>query len=427
MSPLLKACSVVTPALPQDSKRGDTKGKLRINKRTVDDLEPGTERFIVWDDKLPAFGCEVMPSGVKSYKLMYRVGGRLRKLTLGRHGAITAEEARDLARKALGAVAGGSDPASDKVEARRAQSVSIAFAEWLDRHIDVKRKPTTRVEYRRLFDKHIKPSIGARALKEVQRADVLALHRKLATAPYVANRAVAVLRSFFTWCERQSLRPLNSNPARLVEFYREAKRERLVSADEFARLGAALRASAANESRWAIAAVMLLLFTGARRGEILALRWAEVDLLGGVARLPDSKTGAKTLYLSQAARAVLATIPRLADNPFVICGEIKGKQLVGLPRIWRRVRTRAGLNDLRLHDLRHAFASSAAMGGTPLLTIGRLLGHSQPSVTVRYAHFASSPLLLVADTVAAAIDRQMNPPTGDQTAATRRTVRKGIA
>ncbi|MEQ1673216.1 MAG: integrase arm-type DNA-binding domain-containing protein, partial [Hyphomicrobium sp.] len=169
-------------------------GKFRISKRTVDDLDPGAARYIVWDDKLPAFGCEVMPSGVKSYKLMYRVGGRLRKLTLGRHGSITAEEARDLARKALGAVAGGADPASEKVEARRAQSVSIAFAEWLDRHIDQKRKPTTRVEYRRLFEKHIKPHIGSRALKEVQRADVMALHRRLSSAPYVANRAVAVLR-----------------------------------------------------------------------------------------------------------------------------------------------------------------------------------------------------------------------------------------
>ena len=331
-------------------------------------------------------------------------------MTLGRHGSITAEDARDLARKALGAVAGGADPASEKVEARRAQSVSIAFSEWLDRHIDVKRKPTTRVEYRRLFEKHIKPHIGSRALKEVQRADVMALHRRLSAAPYVANRAVAVLRSFFTWCERQSLRPLNSNPARLVEFFREAKRERLVSADDFARLGTALRASAAGKSRWAIAAIMLLLFTGARRGEILALRWAEIDMNAGVARLPDSKTGAKTLYLSQAALAVLKTIPRRVDNPYVICGDVKGKPLAGLPRVWRRVRARAGLNDLRLHDLRHAFASSAAMGGTPLLTIGRLLGHSQPSVTDRYAHFASSPLLIVADTVAFAIQMQLEPP-----------------
>lgn len=384
--------------------------KVRINKRSIDALSPRAGRYVVFDDKLPAFGVEIMPSGLKSYKLWYRVGGRLRKLTLGRHGAITAEEARELAKKALGAVANGGDPANEKAESRRAQTVATAFEEWLDRHVDAKRKPATRIEYRRLFEKNIKWRLGTRQLKDVERADVMALHRALSASPYVANRAVATLRSFFTWCERQGLRPLNSNPARLVEPFREVKRERMISPVEFARLGVALRKAAKDEWPWATAAIMLLMFTGARRGEILALRWDEVDMKAGVARLPDSKTGAKTIYLSQPALSVLKSVPRQCDNPFVICGRLKGQPLIGLPRMWRRVRASAGLKDLRLHDLRHAFASAAALGGTPLLTIGRLLGHSQPSVTDRYAHLASSPLVSAADTVAAAIQLQLNGP-----------------
>lgn len=381
--------------------------KIRISKSSVDDLKPRAQRFIVWDNTIPAFGVEVQPSGAKSYKLMFRARGRLRKLTLGKHGSITPDEARKLARKALGNVAAGSDPAQEKLEARRAQSLGRAFEEWLDRHIEVRRKPATRVEYRRLYVRDIKPALGAKPLADVTRADVLALHRGLSKSPYVANRVVATLRSFFTWCERHEIRPLNSNPARLVEMHREVKRERCLSDDDFARLGEALRASEDIESPWTIAAVLLLLFTGARRGEVLNLRWDEIDLAAGTARLRDSKTGKKTVYLSAAARAVLERVSRRADNPYVICGDKPGCRLVGLPRAWRRIRKRAGLADLRIHDLRHAFASAAALNGTPLLTIGKLLGHSQPSVTDRYAHLASAPLVHVADQVASEIERQI--------------------
>ncbi|MGE0054019.1 MAG: tyrosine-type recombinase/integrase [Hyphomicrobium sp.] len=383
--------------------------KIRISKSSIDALPTAEQRYVVWDDRLPAFGIEVMTTGVKSYKLMFRHHGRLRKMTLGRHGAITAEEARDLAKKALGRVANGSDPAQEKLEARRAETLSVAFEDWLKKHIDTKRKATTRSEYHRLYNKHVKPALGTRPVRDINRADVSQLHRKLSDSPYVANRVVALLRSFFSWCERQSIRPLHSNPASRIDIFREVKRERVLSPDEFAELGRALRSSA-EEWPYAIAAILLLLFTGARRGEILGLRWAHIDLVAGTARLPDSKTGAKTLYLSEAARAVLADLPRQPDNPFVICGIIKGQPLIGLPRIWRRIRKRAGLEDVRMHDLRHAFASAAAMGGMPLLTIGRLLGHSQPSVTDRYAHFASSPLVSAADSVANEIKLQLEGP-----------------
>ena len=384
--------------------------RKRITKSLVDDLAYGAKRYVVWDKDLPAFCVEVLPSGVKAYRLMYRAGGRLRNLTLGRHGSITAAEARDLAEKALGTVAHGGDPAGDKARARGASRFDEAFEDWLDRHVRAKRKPATQQQYELLFEKHFKPRLGARRVADIARADVSALHKRMRKTPYAANRAVACLRSFFTWTERQGIRPDHSNPARLIEFYRETSRERLLSPEEIARLGVAIKASDGEEWPYALAAIKLLLFTGARRGEILALRWAEIDEAASVARLPDSKTGAKTLHLGSPARKVLASIPRQKDNPYVICGRLKGGALIGLPATWRRVRKRAGLPDLRLHDLRHAFASSAAMGGTPLLTIGRLLGHSQPAVTDRYSHFASAPLVLAADRISESIAAQLDGP-----------------
>lgn len=386
--------------------------RKRLGKRVVDALQPSNARFIVWDSDLPAFGVEVMPTGVKSYKLMYRAQGRLRKLTLGRHGAITAEQARVLAEQALGSVAHGRDPAGDKIAARDAMLFGPAFEDWLQRHVEAKRKRATQESYRLTYAKHVKPKLGSRRIADIGRADVAAIHRSMRATPYAANRAVACLRSFFSWGERQGLLPENSNPAKLIEPYRERKRERLLTPDELARLGAAIKASESDEWPWAIAAIRLLILTGARRGEILAMRWADVDLSAGVVRLADSKTGAKTLHLGAPAREVIAAVPRLPDNPHVICGRKRGGPLIGLPAVWWRIRKRADLPDVRIHDLRHAFASVAAMGGTPLLTIGRLLGHSQPAVTDRYSHFASAPLVQAADRISESIAAQLDGSQG---------------
>lgn len=391
-----------------------TAHRLKISKRTIDELKPGPKRFLVWDVDLPAFGCEVMPSGVKSFRLMYRPrgSGRLRNLTLGRYGSVTPDEARNRARQVLGAAAQGRDVADELAAARRQASLADAFETWLVQHVRAKRKESTLREYRRLFEIEIEPVLGRMALADITRADVTGLHRRLAAKPYIANRVVAITRAFFNWTERQGIRPANSNPARLIEMYRERKRDRLISPEELARLGEALKSeeTASNDkrSKWAVAAIRLLLFTGARRSEILNLRWSDIDATNGVARLADSKTGAKTLYLSAQARAVLQTIERLPDNPHVICGRERGAPLVGLPKVWERVRKRAGLEDVRAHDLRHLSGSTGAMAGLPLLTIGRLLGHSQPSVTNRYAHFSSAPLIAAADIVADRIAEQLD-------------------
>ena len=223
--------------------------------------------------------------------------------------------------------------------------------------------------------------------------------------PYQANRTVAMLSKFFNWTEKLGLRPDGSNPCRHVEKYREAKRERFLSEAELARLGEALRAAETDKtaSPWVIAAIRLLTLTGARLSEVLTLRWDYVDFDRATIRLPDSKTGAKTLHLNAPALEVLSAIPRLEDNPHVICGERKGAHLVNIQKPWRRIRKAAGLNDVRIHDLRHSFASVAAAGGMSLPLIGALLGHSQPATTARYAHLSSDPLRAASDAIAGRI------------------------
>jgi len=221
----------------------------------------------------------------------------------------------------------------------------------------------------------------------------------------------ALLSKFFNWCERQGHRPDGSNPCRHVEKFGETKRERFLSAEELTRLGEALRAADAKRtaSPWIIGAISLLALTGARLSEILTLKWEFVNLERAMIRLPDSKTGAKTLYLNAPALAVLNELPRVDGNPFVIVGERKGARLVNLQKPWRRIRKAAGLDDVRLHDLRHSFASVGAAGGMSLPLIGALLGHSQPQTTHRYAHLAADPLRAASETIAGSISSALDP------------------
>jgi integrase len=227
-----------------------------------------------------------------------------------------------------------------------------------------------------------------------------------------------------TLAEQWGLRPDGSNPCRHVEKFAERKRERFLSADELARLGEALAAYAG--SPYVTAAIKLLVFTGARLGEVLGLQWQWIDFERGEARLPDSKTGAKTVHLPPPARAVLAELPQVEGNPHVIVGGVAGEALVNLEKPWRAIRREAGLEDVRLHDLRHAFASVAAASGMGLPIIGKMLGHTQAATTNRYAHLASDPVKAAAAVVAGKIAAAMS--AGARDGATVTSMRKdGIA
>jgi integrase len=259
-------------------------------------------------------------------------------------------------------------------------------------------KPRTVVEYRRLCQSIIVPALGWKRVRDVSRADISRLHHNQRDTPYAANRALAVLSKMFGLAEKWGERPDGSNPCRHVEKYAEHKRERMLSADEFGRLAEALKAP--GRSPYIVAAIKLLVFTGARLSEILNLEWEWIDFERGEARLPDSKTGAKTLHLPAPALAVLTDLPRVEGNPYVIVGNVAGARLVNLEKPWRAIRRAAGLDDVRLHDLRHAFASVAASSGMGLPIIGKMLGHTQAATTHRYAHLASDPVKAAAATVA---------------------------
>lgn len=390
----------------------------KITKRSVDALKAAADgaETVLWDSELKGFGARVQRGGAKSYVLHYRVGtGRgapLRKLTIGKHGSPwTPETARKEARTLLGTIEDGADPAADKMARREAPTIAELAARFLAEHAEAKRKGSTAAEYKRLLDRIILPALGERKVADVTRADVTKLHHANRAAPYQANRVLAVLSKMFNLAERWGLRPDGSNPCRHVEKFAERKRERMLSPAELARLGDALTAH--DGSPYAVAAVKLLVFTGARLGEVLGLRWEWIDFERGEARLPDSKTGAKTLHLPPPALAVLAALPRLDGNPYVIAGAKPGAALVNLEKPWRAIRRPAGLDDVRLHDLRHAFASVAASSGMGLPIIGKMLGHSQPATTARYAHLASDPVKAAAAAVAGKIAAAMAGGSGD--------------
>ncbi len=340
----------------------------KITKRSVDALRPGADgaEVVIWDSEVKGFGARVQRGGAKSYILHYRAGrGRgapLRKLTIGRHGSPwTAETARSEAIRLSGLIEGGADPAIDRIARQNAPTIAELAQRFVAEHLDAKRKASTARAYRKLLENIILPALGDRKVTDVRRPELIRLHHANRATPYQANRLLALLSSMFNLAERWALRPDGSNPCRHIEKFGEQKRERMLSTAELARLGEAL--AAAKASPQAIAAVKLLVFTGARLGEILGLRWDWIDFERGEARLPDSKTGAKTLHFPPPALAVLADRPRFAGNPHVIVGQKGGAALANLQKPWRAIRKAAGLDDVRLHDLRHAFASVAASSG----------------------------------------------------------------
>jgi integrase len=389
----------------------------RITKRAVDAARPASRDTYLWDDGLSGFGLKVTPTGRKVYLVQYRLGGRkgrTRRVTIGQHGELTPTAARFEAKRLLGEIALGRDPASDRDKAKAEKNLGTVLDQFMTEHAKSKRKASTAREYQRIAKLYIVPRLGRHAISEIKRQDIAKLHHELSSKPYQANRTLALLSKFFNWAEQHGLRPDGSNPCRHVEKYRENRRERFLSQVELARLGDALRAveSEQRATPWAIAAIRLLTFTGARLSEILTLQWEHVSEEHGCLMLPGSKTGPKAVHLNPPALDVLHAIPRVEGNPYVICGERFGRNLVNLEKPWRRIRAAAKLDDVRLHDLRHSFASVAASGGQSLVVIGKMLGHSQPATTARYAHLADDPVKAASDAVGARIAAAMDVGKG---------------
>ena len=377
----------------------------KLTKRIIDATEPQVTEFFLWDENIPGFGLRVMPSGRKSFVVQYRAGRRPRRMSLGPSTVLTCDQARTRAITIIAAVKNGEDPAAVRAANRNAATVSDLAERFDKEHIAVRLKASTAKEYRGNLRRFILPALGRLAVPEITRADVAKFHHDLRHIPYQANRCLEVVSKMFVLAEMWGLRPDGSNPRKHIRKYPEEKRERFLSAAELRRIGDVLREMEIEgvELPSAILAARLLILTGCRLGEIMTLKWEYVDFDEHALRLPDSKSGKKTVHLGTPAVECLQTAQRIHGNPWVITGTLPGKSLSDMQPFWQRTRARAGLKDVRIHDLRHTFASTAVASGQGLPMIGKLLGHTQVQTTARYAHLAADPVRCAADTVATSL------------------------
>ena len=375
-----------------------------VIRRAVDASTAG-EAWL-WDEDLAGFGARIA-AGRATFVVKYQIGGRhgrQRKVKLGTWGALNAREARADAQAILRRVARGEDPAVERDEARTGLTVAAALDEFLEIHVTAKRKARTIEAYQDQVARYLKPAWGKVKVADLTTGMVSRLHASMRAKPVMANRVLALISKFSNWCELRGYRPKFTNPARGIEKYAEKRHERYLIPAEIERLSAALVESEPTEWPSAIAAIRLLLFTGARHREVTTLRWDAVDIQRGIARLGDAKTGARNIMLPAPALAVLASLPRRPDNPFVIWGRRTGSHLIALQPTWARVRTKAGLDGVRIHDLRHTTASLAVAGGASLKLVGALLGHKSPLTANRYAHMADDPAKALADKVGSTLE-----------------------
>ena len=412
-----------------------------INKTSVDALAcpAGKDREILWDSRLRGFGVAAFRNGGKVYVVQYRQDGRSRRSRLGEHGKVTPDEARTLALGMLGDATTGADPIEERRKARAVPTFAKVAGDFLTLHVAFMRKGRTGEEYGRILKIHVLPALGSKRIVDLKRADVTRMNARLAAKPYQANRALALVSAIWNWAAKRDEVAFADNPAKGVERFEEKSRERFLTSDELGRLGAALaegesiglaytvdetkakakHAPKADNRRtkldpFAVAAIRLLILTGARLREILKARWEQVDLERGILFVPASKTGKKSVYLSAAAQAVLANVPRLDGNPHIIAGEREGAPRADLNKPWRAVRKAARLEGVRVHDLRHSFASFGAGASMGLPIIGKLLGHKQAATTQRYAHLDADPMHRAVNTIGATISAAMAGERGDK-------------
>lgn len=386
--------------------------RVRLTVRMIAGLEAPSTETIVWDSEVFGLGLRMRPSGRKTYVLQYSFGQRSRRLTIGLHGSPwTPEMARAEGIRLLKVVVDGKDP----LDAREVARAELTVAELCDVYVEVglaTRKPDSITSAKSDIENHIKPLLGRKMAAEILPGDVDQLLLDIAEGKTAriaktkkkrgrsrvrggkgaANAAVTTLCSAFNFGIRRGVRP--DNPALGVRKFPGKKLGRFLSPAELARLGEVLAAAEALdvESLYAVAAIRLLILTGCRKMEILSLQRSWIDSFNGCFRLPDSKTGAKIVHVGPAVFELIDAIPEIDGNPYLIPGAAADTHLVNLQKVWKRIRAAAGLGDLRIHDLRHAFASLGATGGESLLIVGALLGHKSSKTTERYAHLSDHPL-----------------------------------
>ena len=338
------------------------------------------------DNELAGFGIRVYRTGRKVYIVQTRGPAGSKRAIVGVHGEIRPEQARRDATGMIDRIKRGEDPVPKEPEAE--PTVADLAKRYVEAHLEVNCRPGTVETFGRIVRLYIVPELGALPVSGVDRSHVAALHYKMRDKPYQANQTRDVLAKMFRLAEAWGMTPPRRNPALSIRRYKEHRRERFLTVEEYRRLGAVLAEAEADGSFLpsAIAAMRLLLVTGCRKNEIVTLRWDDIDRTAQEIRIPDSKTGARRVPLTPAVEWVLAGIPRVDGNPWVIAGKKPAAHLSNLDQAWARLRARAGLEDVRIHDCRHSYASHALAIGEGLPMIGALLGHRKVTTTARYAH-----------------------------------------
>lgn len=378
---------------------------MKLTKRRIDNLPLTGKDAFYWDDELKGFGLRVSPKGKKTFVIQYRSAGRSQRIRIGHFDKITVHQARRDAHILLGEVATGKSPAKIARHLRHSPTLEEVSKRFVEEHVKLKLKPSTQSDYQHNIKKYILPVLGNRKVADLCYQDVHGLHLKMKDTPTQANRTISLLSKVFSLCERWGLRDGSTNPCTLIERYKEKPRMRYLEQFELSALWEALESVNRQGviSPYAVSAFKLLILTGCRLGEIRTLKWSY--LKGNRVEFPDTKTGFKRIPLNADAMEVLRCVTRLPDNEYVICGEVLGQPIINLQKSWRRVRKIAGLEDVRIHDLRHTFASHAVMGGTPLAIVSKLLGHSQISTTMRYAHLADEELAKASEGIGGLLSR----------------------
>jgi len=390
---------------------------VKLNASLVNGLEPRSKDYQVYDAEVPGLLVKVTPKGKKVYYLWYRTRDQIaRKIKLGDHGIITPHQARDKARQLLNAIASGADPSRELAEAKTAPTVADS-AERFKEYVAAHNKPSTAKEYGRVIDRWIVPKWGSMKLAALRLADVDGLHSQLKTTPYEANRMLAVVSSMLSRAITAKDLPKGSNFCSDIKRYVEHRRGTILTTDQMGKLGQALRAMAADEARRPVAYVLLLLlFTGCRKGEVRTLEWEFIDLENRVIRFPDSKNGQKVHMLGSAAVALFSTVARINGSPFVFPSTNDPQRPITdstVSHAWDNIRKAIGLNKVRVHDLRHNRGSWGAKNQFGGFTLQQMLGHKNMVTTQRYLHAFDETLADANDTLDAQFVEAMGMTGGE--------------
>jgi integrase len=381
--------------------------KMILTKSTVDKLAPGAEDYVIWDFALPGFGIRVKPSNVKSYIVQYRnrKTGASRRKTIGQHGPLlTFHKAKERARILLADALKGNDPVADDHAIREAPTMRHLAVDYLEQHAIPKKRPRSVGNDRSMINRIILPRLGSKKVAAVQSRDIHFLHVAMKSTPYQANRVLALLSKMFSLAAKWGWR--SDNPVKGIERFQEKRRERWLSDDELCRLLAVL---ANHQNQRAANAVRFQLLTGARLGEVLKARWPDIDLERGVWTKPSHHTKQKRtehIPLSGPALTLLADMREKANTTEenLFPGNATARPLQDIKKFWRAATVEAEISEYRLRDNRHTHASHLVSSGLSLEIVGRLLGHTNPTTTKRYAHIADNPLRAATERFGAKLD-----------------------